>query len=131
MIPTIFSAFRCTINPIFALALPVLAEAIPADPASHESAGWLLLGLAGLAGAANQIMGLVQKFRVLRQPEPGDVSTDRILALEQRVSELDRRYERRLEEVITKLDVITKTFGQVVADFNYTIGKIDGQIPNR
>ena len=108
-------------------ALFLLAEAPPADPTSYQAAGWLVLGLAGLAAAVNQVMGILEKFRVMRQPDPAEVSPDRLTALEARVSEMDRRWERRFEEVITKLDSVTKTFGQVVADFNYTIGKIDGR----
>lgn len=113
--------------PLPTILILLASSPAPADPSSYQAIGWLLLGLAGLAAAANQIMGLMEKFRTLRAPEPGDVSPDRLTALEARVSEMDRRWERRLDDVIGKLDSMTKTFGQVVADFNYTIGKIDGR----
>ena len=117
--------------PLFLTAFLLLAQVPPppvsADPGSAQSIGWLLLCLFAIAGGANQVMGVVGKFREAREPQAGEVSADRVSALEKRVSEMDARFERRLDEALTRLDAITKTFGQVVADFNYAIGKIDGR----
>jgi glutathione S-transferase len=117
--------------PLFLSAFLLLAQATPpptgSDPGSAQSIGWLLLCLFAIAGGANQVMGVVAKFREAREPQSGEVSADRMKALEKRVSDMDARFERRLDEALTRLDTITKTFGQVVADFNYAIGKIDGR----
>lgn len=110
---------------------PWLAQtpAMP-DPSSYESAGWLLLGLGGLAFAANNIMGVTAKFRTMRAPDPSEVSTDRIKALEDKVSNIELRMERQMGTIDSKLETMAKSLSQIVADFNYTIGKLDGRNSN-
>ena len=43
-------------------------------PDSFSSIGWLLIALAGLAGALNQGLGLIERFRP--KPEAGEVERD-------------------------------------------------------
>jgi hypothetical protein len=94
---------------------------------SYVSLGWLAVGLVALAGGANQIMGLVSKFRALRQPDAGEVSSDRIKALEDKVSNIELRMERQMGTIDSRLETMAKSLSQIVADFNYTIGKLDGR----
>jgi hypothetical protein len=100
------------------------------DPVSYESLGYLAVGLFALAAGGNQLMGLLGKFRALRQPDAGDVSTDRIKALEDKVSNIELRMERQMGTIESKLETMAKSLSQIVADFNYTIGKLDGRNSN-
>jgi len=106
-----------------------LADASPisGDPSSYQSVGWLLLSLAALAGAGNQIMGLISKFRDLRTQAPGEVSADRIKALEEKVSAVELRMERHMGSIETRIESLTKTLTMIVSDFNYAVGRIDGR----
>ena len=103
------------------------APAANADPNSYQSAGWLLLALAGLAAAANQIMGLVEKFRAMRAPEPGEVSADRVKAIEDRLGTIELRLERQMGSIESELSSLKNTLTHIIADFNYAIGKLDGR----
>ena len=108
---------------------PWLAAAPPAlpDPASPQSVGWLLLCVFALVGGANQMMSLLAKFRALKAPDPGEVSADRLKALEDKVSNIELRMERQMGTIDSKLETMAKSLSQIVADFNYTIGKLDGR----
>lgn len=114
---------------LYPLSCAFLAAALP-DPSSTEATGWLLLGIAGLATAGNQVMGLVGKFRAMHAPDPTEVSTDRIKALEDKVSNIELRMERQMGTIDSKLETMAKSLSQIVADFNYTIGKLDGRNSN-
>lgn len=117
------------IPPLCSLTLAAAAAAAGSlqDPVSYVSLGWLSVGLVALAGGANQIMGLVSKFRALRQPDAGEVSSDRIKALEDKVSNIELRMERQMGTIDSRLETMAKSLSQIVADFNYTIGKLDGR----
>jgi len=97
------------------------------DPASFSNAGWLLLGLAGLAAAANQLMSLVEKFRSMRAPDPGEVSADRVKAIEDRLGTIELRLERQMGSIESELSSLKNTLTHIIADFNYAIGKLDGR----
>lgn len=103
------------------------APATDADPTSFANAGWLLLGLAGLAAAANQLMSLVEKFRAMRAPEPGEVSADRVKAIEDRLGSVELRIERQMGSIESELSSLKNTLIHIIADFNYATGKLDGR----
>lgn len=110
--------------------LTLLAELSPppaADPASFQSVGWLLLALASLAGGANQIMGLVAKFRDLRTQSPGEVSADRVKALEDRMHAMEITVATSMGGITTQVENIKASLTHIVSDFNYAIGRIDGR----
>lgn len=127
------------LSPIYPLLLSVfiLAEAPPpGDPASYQSVGWLLLAAAGLAGAVNQFLSAAVNARKLRSPGPEETETDaKIAALGAEVRELERRLEQRLEQrmgehlgaISKQLGTMETTLTQVVRDFNYAVGVIDGK----
>ncbi len=110
----------------------LLADATPhpADPTSYESMGWLSMGLLGLVGGANQLMSLISKFREFRAQAPGEVSEDRIKALEEKVNAVELRMERHMGSIETRIETLTKTLTMIVSDFNYAVGRIDGQNEN-
>ena len=111
--------------------ITLLADAAPAgDPASYQSAGWILLALAGLAAAGNQLLGFVEKIRSLRAPEPGAISPERIKALEDRVHGVELRIENHMGAINSKMDGFTSSLTRIVSDFNYAIGRIDGRTEN-
>lgn len=109
------------------ILLTLLADAPPADPSSYQGAGWLLLALAGLATAGNQIMGLIEKFRTLKTPDPGEVSSDRVKALEDRVCNLEVRLERQMGAISSELSALRGTLTHIVADINFALGQQDGR----
>lgn len=55
--------------PLAIFSLAVMAQGLP-DPKSAEATGWLILALAGLSVAANQVAGFVVNFRKLRGTTP-------------------------------------------------------------
>jgi len=117
--------------PLFVFLALVLADAAPpvppGDPASYQSAGWLLLGLAGLATAGNQILGFVAKFRSMREPEPGSVSADRVKALEQRGHAVEISVATSMGAINSKFEAISQTLTNMASDWNYAVGRLDGR----
>lgn len=112
------------------LLLPaLLAEAAPitSDPASAQSVGWILLGLAALATAANQILGLFERFKAMKAPEPGTVSEDRVKAIEDRVHAMELSVASSMGSITTQIENIKGSLTHIVSDFNYAIGRIDGR----
>lgn len=111
------------------LLLPALLAAAPvnADPQSAQSVGWILLGLAALATAANQILGLFERFRAMRAPDPGSVSPDKVQSLEARVRGLELKMENVMGRIDSKFESISQTLTNLQSDWNYAIGKIDGR----
>lgn len=112
------------------LLLPaLLAETAPlaADPASAQSVGWILLGLAALCTAANQILGLFERFRAMKAPEPGTVSEDRVKAIEDRVHAMELSVASSMGAINTQVENIKNSLTHIVSDFNYAIGRIDGR----
>lgn len=109
--------------------VPLLADAAPVanDPASYQSAGWLLLGLAGLAGAINQILGVFEKVKAMKAPEPGSVSEDRVKAIEDRVHAMELSVASSMGSITTQIENIKGSLTHIVSDFNYAIGRIDGR----
>lgn len=116
-----------TAIPLTAAAVIATATVVDGDPTSFSSAGWILLGLAGLAAAANQLMSLVEKFRAMRAPEPGEVSADRVKAIEDRLGTIELRLERQMGSIESELSSLKNTLTHIIADFNYAIGKLDGR----
>lgn len=115
---------------LFAVPLvPLLADAAPAasDPASYQSAGWLLLGLAGLAGAVNQILGVFEKLKAMKAPEPGTVSADRVDALEKRMHSVEIQIAQHMGGIDSKFQSINQTLTALQTDWSYQIGRLDGQ----
>jgi len=115
--------------PLHVHFLPLLADAAPvaADPASAQSVGWILLSVAGLAAAANQILGLVRGFRSMQAPDPGSASADRVKALEDRVRSVELKMENHMGSINAKFDSISSTLTNLQSDWNYALGKIDGR----
>ena len=72
-------------------------------------------------------MGLISKFRDFRAQAPGEVSADRIKALEEKVSAVELRMERHMGSIETRIESLTKTLTMIVSDFNYAVGRIDGR----
>lgn len=130
----------CGMPPLLcSLLLPAIVSSVllgesatAGDPASYQSAGWLLLGIAGLAAAINQVMGAVLNLRKLRAPSPEETETDakfakvaaEIKAVEQR---LEQRMGEHLGSISTRLQTMESSLTRVVSDFNYAVGRIDGQ----
>lgn len=108
------------------MLLALLASSLP-DPSSAESIGWLLLALAALVGAGNQAMGLLEKFRTARAPAPGEISEDRVKALESRVLDLEMKMENHLGRIAAKFESISTTLTNLQSDWNYAVGRIDGR----
>lgn len=113
-----------------------LAEMPPADPTSAQSAGWLLLGLGGLALCGNQLMSAVLNWRKLREPELPPpplcpVECARLKVLEAEIRAVEMRVEKRISEILgsvnTRLSSLENTLSHIVGDFNYALGKIDGR----
>lgn len=107
----------------------LLAEAAPTlpDPSSYQGVGWLLLGLAALAAAGNQAMSFLEKVRTIRQPSPGDVSADRVKALEDRMHSVELKMENHMGQISAKFESIAQTLTNLQADWNYAVGRIDGR----
>jgi hypothetical protein len=94
----------------FTTMLPViLAEAMP-DPASAPSVGWLLLTVAALAVAINQVSDLIAKFRkkepagteILDQPlevrpSPEYARREELNAVASRVSHLEAKFDEAVQ----------------------------------
>lgn len=112
--------------------LPLLADAAPvaSDPTSYQSAGWILLALAGLAATGNQLLGFFEKFKALRAPEPGAVSVDRVKALEDRMHAMEISVATSMGSINTQMENIKSSLTHIVSDFNYAIGRIDGRSEN-
>lgn len=113
--------------PLVSLLADAAPVPLPSDPSSYQSAGWLLLGLAGLAGAVNQVMGVLEKFRSIRTPEPGSVSADRVKALEDRMHAMEISVATSMGSINTQMENIKSSLTHIVSDFNYAIGRIDGR----
>lgn len=109
------------------LAATTAAPSALPDPASYESVGWLTMALAALIGSANQGMGLIEKFRVSRQPSPGEVSADRVKALEERLMAVEMKWENHMGQITAKFDSIANTLTSLQSDFSYAVGRIDGR----
>lgn len=116
--------------------MPALLCDALADPSSYQSIGWLLLAAAGLAGAVNQFLSAAVNARKLRTPGPEAAETDaRIAALGADLRDLERRLEQRMEQrmgeqlgaISKQLGTMETTLTQVVRDFNYAVGVIDGK----
>lgn len=116
--------------PFFTILLADAAPVAAGDPASYQSAGWILLGLAGLATAGNQILGLIEKFRGMRAPEPGTVSADRVKALEDRMHAMEISVATSMGSINSQIENIKSSLTHIVSDFNYAIGRIDGRSEN-
>ena len=107
---------------------PLLAQSVPLpDPASAQSVGWLILGLAAAAAGANQLLSFWKNLRGLSQPEPGHVSIDRVAAIENRVREMELKMENHMGSIHSKFDSISATLTNLQTDWNYAIGRIDGR----
>lgn len=126
------------LSPIYPLLLSVFilaeAPAPPAgDPASYQSAGWILMALGGLALTGNQIMSAMLNWRKLREPEAPTCPLEcaRLKVLETEIRAVEMRVEKRISEhlgsINTRLGTLEQTLTKVVADFNYALGKIDSQ----
>ena len=108
--------------------IPLLSDAIlSADPQNFVNLGFLIVALAALAGAGNQVMGLVLKVRNMKGPLPGEVTADRVKALEDKVSGIENRIEIKLVSIDEKMDELVASFTNTVKELNYTIGRIDGR----
>lgn len=109
------------------LSLATTSPAPAADPASFQSVGWLLLAFAALAGAINQILGVFEKLKGMKTPDPGSVSADRVAALEHRVHQVELNIAGKMGEISSKFESISSTLTNLQSDWNYAIGKIDGR----
>lgn len=114
-----------------------LVASLP-DPKSAESVGWLLLTIASTAVAGNQTMGLLEKFRQFRKPAAGDVTEDRIKAIEKRLDKSDGairqseiRQESHMAEMRAMMKSTTDTLTNLQNDWSYSIGRIDGREENK
>lgn len=105
------------------LALAILA-ALP-DPNSAEAVGWLSLALAALCGAGNQGLGLLAKIRQMKAP--GDITEDRIKAVEARMHAIEMKMENHMGAMSTQFKAISDTLTNLQSDWNYAIGRIDGR----
>lgn len=125
-----------SLSPYFPVLLSmfVLAEVPAGDPASYQSAGWILMGLGGLVLTGNQFMNAMLNWRKLREPANPPVcplECARLKVLEAEIRAVELRVEKRISEnlgmINTRLGTLESTLTKVVADFNYALGKIDAQ----
>lgn len=108
----------------------LLAQAAPSplpDPASAQSVGWLTLTLAALVAAGNQGMSFLEKFRAARAPEPGQVTNDRVKALEDRMHSMEMKMENHMGAMSSQFKSISDTLTNLQTDWNYALGRIDGR----
>lgn len=105
----------------------IVAQASPAlpDPTSFESVGWLTLALAALVAAGNQGMSFIGKFRAMKSP--GDISEDRIKAIEARMHSIEMKMENHMGAMSSQFKSISDTLTNLQTDWNYAIGRIDGR----
>ena len=103
-----------------------LAASLP-DPKSAESLGWLFLGLLGLLGGVDRALAVKKKLREERSPVPGEVTEDRVAALEARVKKMELRMEHHMGEISAKFESIFSTLTNLQTDWSYAIGRIDGR----
>lgn len=113
-------------------ALSLVAEVPPSDPTSYQSVGWLLMGLFALVGMYNQGVAAMLNTRKLRAPGPEETETDaKFAVVAKEIRDLEMRVEKRMSETIgsinTRLQAIEASLTRVVSDFNYAVGRIDGQ----
>ena len=109
------------------MLIPLLADVTVPDPASYMNVGFFILTLAAVAAAGNQIVGFFLKLRNLRTPMAGEVTNDRVKALEDEVSNIELRIERHMGSIETEIRGLTKTLTSIVSDFNYAVGRMDGR----
>ena len=112
--------------PFAPLFLPLANAALP-DPAGFQSVGWILLALAALAAAANQILGLIEKFRGPLPAPQHPITEDRVKALETRVHSIELKIESHFGAIQSQFHSISQTLTNLQSDWNYAIGRIDGR----
>lgn len=108
---------------LLSLAFAFLAQ-LP-DPKSAEAIGWLAVALTGLMATANQGLGLLGKIRGMKAP--GDITEDRIKAIEGRMHAIELKMENHMGAMSTQFKAISDTLTNLQSDWNYAIGRIDGR----
>jgi hypothetical protein len=110
-------------------ALATLLATAPAaplpDPTSPQAIGWLMLTLAALVAAANQGMALIGKLRAA--PAPGDITEDRVKAIERRMHTIELKMENHMGAMSSQFKAISDTLTNMQSDWSYAIGRIDGR----
>lgn len=121
------------------LATLYFAQAAPAaaDAASTISqATPLLVGIMALSVFLNQTLGAFNNFRKLKGADPNAAATTeatdrKIKMLESNIHEVEMRLERRIGEhlggINTRLMHFETTLGKLVADFNRSLGRLEGK----
>jgi hypothetical protein len=123
----------CVYLSVVALAETVAVNAGALPEANSPAAGvWVLGGIAALAVMVNQILGVLEKFRKLKTPDPiNPVESDRIKALEDEIRAVELRMERRIGEVMgsinTRLQSLESTISHLVSDFSRALGVLEGK----
>ncbi len=121
------------------LAALYLAQAAPAaaDAASTiAQATPLLIGIMALSIFVNQALGAFNGFRSLKSASPqaaaNDAATDKKFKdIEDEMRTMELRIERRVGEhlgaINTRFQHFENTMGQLVGDFNRSLGRLEGK----
>jgi hypothetical protein len=114
-------------------ALSALAASLP-DPNAGESVGWFFVAGGGAALTLNQALGVMERWKRLKRPEPLPVNAaeaKRIESLESDMRELELRMERRLGESLgsinSRMGALETTISHLVGDFSRALGVLEGK----
>ncbi len=115
----------------------VLAQTPAAnDPATLNQAMIFIGGLTAVAIIGNQIMGAMLNFRKLKGQDPNitrdvEASDKKIKALEDDMKAMELRIEKRIGEHLggigVRLSNMENTLSRFSADFNRSLGRLEGK----
>jgi hypothetical protein len=121
------------------LAALYLAQAAPAavDAATTVSqATPLLVGIMALSVFVNQALGAFNNFRKLKGADPttaanSEATEKKFKQIDEDIRAVELRMERRMGEhlgaINTRFQHFENTMGQLVGDFNRSLGRLEGK----
>ena len=108
------------------MLLATFFAALP-DPSSAMAVGFVALTLFGIFAGLNSLMGFFEKLRAFREPSPGQISVDRVVALEKRIHNIELKMENHMGAMSNQFKSISETLTNLQSDWSYAIGRIDGR----